>query len=566
MNSQKRVLILGDDASPADSSSFPTENAEIKSLLLSGPREEWLDRIKAEGPDHVVMDLSMLENLLRNASEMDGTRRQLEESERRFRRIADRLTDGILVSENGKLVYANSRACEIFGISFEELTELRGADLVAPEEQERVTRLWRESEQRGEFPSSIECWFLRKDGERRFIHSRIQRFRDSEATPSLLMIVTDITEKKSAEIRLQESEEKFRNLAEQSPNMIFINRAGKVAYANRLCEETMGYTREEFYSPDFNFLSLIAPEDRDRITQNIRQHWQGRDLEPYRYGLVTRNGERIEGLITTKLIMYEKQPAILGIITDITALVSAETTIRNTLREKELLIKEIHHRVKNNMQVISSLLRLQSAGITDRRCLAVLKEAQERVRVMALVYEKLYQSQNLVRIDFSGYLRSLMLGLQSAYPVTRKIRIQFSLESVELGLDQAVPCGLIVNELVSNVYKHAFPSSWKGNPCLRIGLKRTAGHMLELTVRDNGTGIPKRTDPRKTKSFGLYLVRLLVQDQLGGTLGISRVRGTNYRIRFRLAAAEDSESRMAPDGETAGEDCSPENRGQSPEK
>ncbi|MBN2200845.1 PAS domain S-box protein [bacterium] len=566
MTSQQRVLILGNDASTADSSSFPAENVEIKSLILSDPSGEWLDRIKAMGPDRVVMDLSMLENLLRNASVMDGTRRQLEESERRFRRIADRLSDGILVSENGRLVYTNSRACEIFGISYEELTGLRGADLVAPEDQERVALLWRESEQRGEFPPSIECWFLRKDGERRFIHSRIQRFRDSEASSSLLMIVNDVTENKLAEIRLLESEEKFRNLAEQSPNMIFINRAGKVAYANRLCEERMGYTREQFYSPEFDFLSLIAPEDRDRITQNIRQHWQGRELEPYRYGLVTAGGERIEALITTKLITYEKQPAILGIITDITALVSAEATIRGALREKELLIKEIHHRVKNNMQVISSLLRIQSAGVTDRRCLAVLKEAQERVRVMSLVYEKLYQSENLVRIDFSEYLRSLVLGLQSAYPVTRKIRLQFGLESVALGLDQAVPCGLIVNELVSNVYKHAFPPSRKGDACLRIGLKRTAGRMLELTVRDNGTGISKRTDPRKTKSFGLYLVRLLVQDQLGGTLGISRSRGTTFRIRFRIAAAEDSDSRMAPDAETAAADCSPENRGRSPEK
>ncbi len=566
MSSPKRVLILGDDASPADSLSFPPENTEIKPLILSGPREDWLDRIRALGPDQIVMDLSMLEILLRNASVMDGTRRQLEESERRFRRIADRLSDGILFSENGKLVYANSRACDIFGLTFDELTALRGGDRVAPEDQERVVRLWRESEKSGGFSSSIECWFVRKDGEKRFLHSRVQRFHDSDGSTTLLMIVTDFTENKMSETRLSESEEKFRNLAEQSPNMIFINLGGRVAYANRLCEERMGYTREQFYSPEFDFLSLIAPEDRDRITRNIRQHWQGREIEPYRYGLVTAGGERIEALITTKLITYDKQPAILGIITDITELVTAETTIRNTLREKELLIKEIHHRVKNNMQVISSLLRLQSAGITDRRCLAVLREAQERVRVMALVYEKLYQSQNLVRIDFSGYLRSLMLGLQSAYPVTRKIRLQFSLESVELGLDQAVPCGLIINELVSNVYKHAFPSSWKGNPCLRIGLKRAAGRMLELTVRDNGTGIPKRTDPRKTKSFGLYLVRLLAQDQLGGTLAISRVRGTNYRIRFRLAAAEDSESRMVPGGETAAACGSPENRGQSPEK
>jgi PAS domain S-box-containing protein len=247
MASQKRVLILGNDASPAESSSFPPENAEIQSLVLSGPREEWLDRIKALGPDRVVMDLSMLENLLRNASVMDGTRRRLEASEKRFRRIADRLSDGILVSENGKLVYANSRASEIFGLSFEELTGLHGADLVAPEDQERIARLWRESEKSGEFPASIECWFVRKDGEKRFLHSRVQRFHDTDNSSTLLMIVTDITENKTAEIRLSESEEKFRNLAEQSPNMIFINQDGKVAYANPLCEERMGYTREEFY-------------------------------------------------------------------------------------------------------------------------------------------------------------------------------------------------------------------------------------------------------------------------------------------------------------------------------
>ncbi|MDM7924904.1 MAG: PAS domain S-box protein [bacterium] len=549
MTSRKRVLILGDDASPADASSFPPDHADIQALSLTGPREDWLDRIRAQGPDQVVMDLSMLETLLRNASVMDGTRRQLEESESRFRRIADRLSDGILFSENGKLVYANSRACDIFGLTFDELTRLRGGDRVAPEDQERVARFWRESEKSGEFPPSIECWFVRKDGERRFLRSRVQRFHDSDGSSTLLMIVTDITENKIAETRLSESEEKFRNLAEQSPNMIFINQGGKVAYANRLCEERMGYTREEFYSPDFNFLTLIAPEDRDRITQNIRQHWQGRELEPYRYGLVTRGGERIEGLITTKLIAYGKQPAILGIITDITALVKAEKTVRDTLREKELLIKEIHHRVKNNMQVISSLLRIQSTGITNRRFQGILKEAQERVRVMALVYEKLYQSQDLVRIDFNAYIRSLILGLQAAYPVSRKIRLRFTLARVELGLDQAVPCGLIINELVSNVYKHAFPASWKGDPSLRIGLRRTGRDTLELSIRDNGSGIPRRVDPRKTKSFGLYLVRMLVQDQLGGTLGITAGRGTAFCIRFRMPEAEDAQKRITPASE-----------------
>lgn len=194
----------------------------------------------------------------------------------------------------------------------------------------------------------------------------------------------------------------------------------------------------------------------------------------------------------------------------------AEAQIKASLKEKEVLLKEIHHRVKNNLQIISSLLNLQSGEIEDPKASQKFTESQDRVKAMALIHERLYQSGDLATIDFPGYVRNLAAHLFRSYKVNAAaIRMTLKIESVPMSLDVAIPCGLIVNELISNAFKYAFPPPKEGE--IAISFSAEGSNILKLIVADNGVGFPGDCDPEKTDSLGLKLVRTLTE-QLGGTL------------------------------------------------
>jgi PAS domain S-box-containing protein len=217
------------------------------------------------------------------------------------------------------------------------------------------------------------------------------------------------------------------------------------------------------------------------------------------------------------------------VLRDITERKWAEEQIKASLREKEVLLKEIHHRVKNNLQVISSLLYLQSKNVKDQETFEMLQESQSRVRSMALVHESLYQSQDLARIDFAEYVRNLANYLLRSYGVdTDLIKLKINVEDVSLGVDMAIPCGLILNELVSNSLKHAFPDSRRGE--IRIEL-RSDDDQFALMAGDDGIGLPEDLDFRNPESLGLQLVNMLV-DQLEGTIELDRSGGTAFEIVF----------------------------------
>lgn len=222
---------------------------------------------------------------------------------------------------------------------------------------------------------------------------------------------------------------------------------------------------------------------------------------------------------------------------------SAEERIEASLEEKEVLLREIHHRVKNNMQIISSLLGLQRKYITDEQALEIFTDSQQRIRSMALVHNKLYQSENLAKIDFTGYIESLTSTLFQAYATTDNISFSIDVEDIQLSIDVAIPCGLILNELVSNSLKHAFPEGTprfrrehpenRGKECeIKITLRSADDNDIELIVSDNGVGIPEDLDFRNTESLGLQLVVALV-NQLEGNIELNRTAGTEFRIKFK---------------------------------
>ena len=224
---------------------------------------------------------------------------------------------------------------------------------------------------------------------------------------------------------------------------------------------------------------------------------------------------------------------VLMITRDITARKEAEEQLTASLQEKELLLKEIHHRVKNNMQVISSLIKLQAAGIEQDSLKPPFHDAEHRIRAMAMVHEKLYQSKDFTKVPFKDYLTSLIRYLTEFYrPESGNIRLATHIEELSLPITSAIPCGLITNELITNAMKYAFPENRSGT--ITVSLKSPEPHSYELTVKDDGIGLPEHIDIHTTPSLGLHLVAILAVDQLKGELRVEREKGTVFHMAFRI--------------------------------
>jgi PAS domain S-box-containing protein len=234
--------------------------------------------------------------------------------------------------------------------------------------------------------------------------------------------------------------------------------------------------------------------------------------------------------LTPVFNVHDELKNIVVIDTDITLHKKMETQIRESLDEKGSLLKEIHHRVKNNLQIIISLFNLQSSYVSDKSSHKILKESQDRIRSMALIHERFYQSDGTSKIDFDDYIKRLcetIMQSQGAKP--DKIRLTIETEKISLDIDTAVPCGLIINELVSNAIKHAFPTS--GGEIL-VRFRTTQNNEYELTVKDNGTGLPQDVNFANADSLGIQLVNVL-SDQIEGKIITENENGFCIKITFK---------------------------------
>jgi len=245
---------------------------------------------------------------------------------------------------------------------------------------------------------------------------------------------------------------------------------------------------------------------------------------------VKADGTPIDLEIMTSRIRYDSGPAVQGSVIDITQRKNDETRIQQDLREKDVLLREIHHRVKNNLQIVSSLLNLEQGRSKDPLIRRTLQDCNRRIQSMAMIHDRLYHTERLDSIDFSGYAQILVRDSLVSFGVSNRITTQLKLESIVLGIDTAIPCGLILNELVTNAIKHAFPDEREGVLLVRF-LKRPDG-FYEMSVKDDGIGLPTGFEWGKTDSLGMKLIEVLVQ-QLEGTLKIDRSSGTRFTLRFK---------------------------------
>lgn len=445
--------------------------------------------------------------------------------------MLDTAPGSITVHEHtGKFLYANRKTFQMHGYEEDEFMALNLHQLDVPESEALIAERVRLIQETGE--ATFEVAHYRKDGTTfpLEVYAKKVMWDGSEA---ILSIATDITERKQSEQVLRESEERYRFLLESITDSVYVlDREWRHTLVNDAAESFTGIPKQ----------TLLG----NKLTDLFPGIEQTTFFQTFQRVMDTRIADLVESEYTFadgRKGWYEVHispvpEGILCISVDITEHKQAEMKIFSALREKEALLREIHHRVKNNLNLVTSLLDLQSSTIQDEQAQRAFLESQSRIRAIARLHEAIYRSADLARIDPGDYLQDLCHHLMIAYARKQdNISLLVDIEPLWLDLDTAVPCGLILNELVSNALKHAFPPGWQAGetgarqPEVLVSLRRV-DDLLALEVTDNGIGFPTDVELAAISTLGLQLVSMFAQ-QLEGKFELQRLtRGSRFCVSF----------------------------------
>ncbi|HML05762.1 MAG TPA: PAS domain S-box protein, partial [Methanobacterium sp.] len=462
---------------------------------------------------------------------------------KKYRQLVENAHEGIwAINLDAVTTFVNPRMAEMLGYSTEEIVDKSIFSFIDKKYTENTKNYLKDPVKilKGQYDFE----FIRKDGEN--IHTSIETspiLNDDGVNIGLLAMVSDITGRKKAEEKVKESNIYHRGLIEASLDpLVTIGPDGKITDVNSTTEAITGHSRKELIGTDFSEYFT----DPQKAREGYKRVFKEGVVRDYELEIKNKNGD-VTPVSYNASIYKDENREVIGVFAaarDITEVKNAEESIKTSLKEKEILLREIHHRVKNNLQIISSLLSLQSNYIDDDESFEVFTESQNRVKSMAMIHEKLYKSESIAKIDFGDYVNDLTENLIFNYKISpNMIKLNKKFDDVFFDINTAIPCGLIINELVTNCLKHAFPwfkssKSLKessenlefGKYKIDIELKQE-GNDYSLTVADNGVGFPTEINFRETDSLGLQLVNNLVE-QLDGTVNLESSNGTTFRIKF----------------------------------
>jgi PAS domain S-box-containing protein len=541
-------------------------NSRIPIIILTGMNDEkiGIEAVKKGAQDYLVKG-QVDGRLLKRSIQYSIERKKAEERVKNLASVVESSNDAIITkSLDGIITSWNQGAEQIYGYSAEEILGKSSAILIPLALGEETIKL-AEMIIQGEDIRQYETSRLRKDGKIIDVSMTLSPiFENSGKLTAISVIARDITESKKAEEKLQKSEERYRIVTEQTGQLIYEYdiEENKIYWAGTI-EKITGYTQEELLNTGIElWINNVHPEDRKNVwNQKIKDYENVRNTENKRnfhleYRFRKKEGDYIyiedHGVYLQKGDYLTNK--VLGIMKDITERKKAETTLKKI---EEARKKEIHHRIKNNLQVISSLLDLQAEKFAHNdicdtsKILAAFKDSQNRVISMALIHEELYGSKEVSTLNFAEYLRKLIEELFKCYNVRASgthmlLEIE---ENIFFDMDIAVPLGMIVNELVSNSLKHAFPDGRSGEIQIRLSREingksengKVEGKSDEcksihyiLIVSDNGVGIPESVSIEDSDTLGIQLVAILV-DQLDGKLELNRDSETEFIIEFTVA-------------------------------
>lgn len=352
-----------------------------------------------------------------------------------------------------------------------------------------------------------------------------------------------------ADEALKESEEKYRKLVQASPEAITVTNLKGII--TDVSEETLnlhGYEKPEELIGKSAF-NLIAPEERPRAQRNLLKILRIGILKNEGYFFLRKDGTRFSGEISSALVKDAKNrpKQIISTCRDITARKTIEDELKSSLKEKEALLMEVHHRVKNNLQIISGLLDIKALQPSYHEIKQLCQDARAEIHTMALIHEHLYQSGRFSQIEMGNYIKDLVNYLFQVY--SNKMRLitpVLDYSKVFLNINQALPLAIILNEAISNVFKHAFQKGQEGT--LEITLKKSEKDFVFLRIKDDGVGIPQNLDINSTRTLGLKLMKNLVEDQLKGKLYVIQHEGTAILIEFKIAREEATDEKNPGSG------------------
>ncbi len=456
------------------------------------------------------------------------------ESEEHFRALFENSTVGLYrTTPEGRILLANPALVRMMGYdSFESLASLAlNRDSFGPEYSREyfIERIRRDI-----FIQGMEAAWRRKDGAKIYVRESARAVFDAEGKVKYYEgTVEDVTDRKKAELELQASEKKFRRIFDHSLEGIFQTTVeGRILAANKAAVRMFGYSSiPEFLAADI--ASHYADiRDRAEILDILKAEDEIHNRE---VRLRRKDGSLFDALLNATVLLDAdgRIDSIEGMLADITILVESKAALLAAVREKEALLKETHHRVKNNMQVISGLLSLQSRHLRDQDSVKAFRDSQLRIRTISRIHDELYRSHGREGIDLAGYLSRLaesILGNQEK--CAGRVALQTDIEPLNFPLKTAVALGLIVHELVTNAARHAFPDGNRGT--IALSLRRKDQTEFLLSVRDDGAGFPPDFQIERARTMGLQLVDMLA-GQMEGRAELGPPPGTDVRVLFRTA-------------------------------
>lgn len=486
---------------------------------------EWYNSILYDSEGDVISIYS----LVANVTDRMIAHKESEKIMQSYQDLFDSMTDAIyLLDENNKILIANQGFKTTYGYRFRDVVEKDQSILRAPgkfdsEMMEKI-RMNAVHQTAQEF----EVWSKKANGEV-FLTEMLVNKGSYFGKDVLIIIERDISERRFAEVELLRREKFFSELFNTSPLAItFLNSHNEVELVNHGFENLFGYTLEEIKGLEID--RIIVPEggleEAKRLTNSP-------NAEKKQLVRVSKDGKLLEVIVySVPVILDGKLEAKFGLYVDVTERQRAEETVLKSLKEKELLLAEVHHRVKNNLAVISGLLELQSYAVDDPNVKLVLNDSRLRIQSIALVHEKLYKNENLSDIAIEPYIMELIEGLQKSFKsVSFDVSFDYEIDPVNLIITQAIPCGLLINEIVTNAYKHAFEGRMEGR--IRISFKMKK-QVIKLSIKDDGVGIDNMQFSKSGPSLGMKLIRT-ISKQLRAETEIKSGEGTEFIFSFEKA-------------------------------
>jgi len=427
----------------------------------------------------------------------------------------------------------------IHGVPLEYRPQLKEAlDFYPPDDRKVLSEAIKRALDQGE-PCDLELRFITAKGDPLWVRIISNPIIENEKVTRLPGTFQDVTDRKNTELALKKSEERHKKISALATDYFYeLNvddeRLIFIEWVSDSFERVTTYNRDEMKEFE-KWMSKIHPDDLADLQQKTADLLANKPVvNEYRFK--TRNGDTrwlVDRLIPEWSEEQNRVVKAYGAVRDITARKRTEEALQASLAQKEVLLREIHHRVKNNMQTIVGLLRMHARRIDDAQLTEIFNDCRDRIGAMSLIHEALYQSDDLVKIDFKAYLKKLCRNLAQAHDAGKRgVTLTASAEDVSMNMDQGVAVGMVIAELISNAFKHAFPDG--GGGTVSVGLDRPDGETVRLAVSDTGKGLPPDFDMSASSSLGMRLVWGAVTRELGGSIEAANDGGAKFVIRFKM--------------------------------